>query len=90
MNDPTTNQQVREARYRLRLANTKMAQMGTTIHRLRCELAEAREINGKIERGELRYYERTVPEMLDKIAAQAEEITRLREKLAAQQGEAPS
>lgn len=66
--------------------------LGTQIHELRCELAEVREINGKIARGELRELQREVNGQATVIVDQRQDIELLkdrnrvlREKLAARE-----
>lgn len=51
--------------------------LGARIHELRCELAETREINHKIARGELRDLERESARNAEIIAELRREVTRL-------------
>jgi predicted RNase H-like nuclease (RuvC/YqgF family) len=74
-------QEVRLLRWRLKQVNKTVGTQGETIHRLRSELAEVRELNSKLERGELRRLERVTQE-------QAETIDTLEQKLAAADDEA--
>lgn len=73
--------EVRKLRYQLTQANRAMGKQGQTIHLLRAEVAEVRELNSKIARGHLRILERQVVEM-------AAEIATLTEKLVAAQNSA--
>jgi predicted RNase H-like nuclease (RuvC/YqgF family) len=50
--------EIRELRFKIKQLSRQNGQQGDTIHRLRAELAEVRELNSKIERGELRRLER--------------------------------
>ena len=86
--------EVRELRRRLKQANAVMGRQGRTIYDLHCQLAELREIHGKIERDEVRRLEREVNKLVDQTALDherleraQEEIQRLRDKLAAVEGE---
>jgi hypothetical protein len=79
----------RELRYRNAQLRRTCGKQGTTIHLLRAELAEVRELNGKVERGDLRRLERFEATALEQFALDKErleraheEIARLREKLA--------
>lgn len=56
-------QLVRKLRWQIKQMSRQLGRQGDTIHRLRCELAEVRELNGRVERGELRGYERDVARM---------------------------
>ena len=69
-----SDHELRELRFRLKQANRVMGSTGERIHQLRAELAEVRELNSKIDRGDLRRLERQSIEW-------AEERTRLTEAL---------
>ena len=66
--------EVRRLKYLLKQAHKTIGKQGDTIHHLRCELAEVRTLNSKIDRGELRRLEYLHPIALDVIRG-------LREKL---------
>jgi predicted RNase H-like nuclease (RuvC/YqgF family) len=70
-------QYVRELRFKVRQLSKTCGKQGQTIHSLRAELAEVRELNSKIDRGDLRRLERVAKE-------QAETIAALEQKLAAE------
>jgi septal ring factor EnvC (AmiA/AmiB activator) len=70
--------EVREVRYRLKQANRTMGRQGETIHQLRGELAETRELNSKIERGQIRSLERQVAELKADLAHATAENEKLR------------
>lgn len=76
-----TGHEIRELRFKLRTLAKQNGRQGETIHRLRCELAEVREIMGRVDRGEVRDLDRQVIRQAELIAEQAEQIERLREKL---------
>ena len=85
---------MRELARRLKLANRVMGRQGHTIAALRGELARTREEISKVKRSELRRLERfevTATEQMaadeERLGRAADEIRRLREKLAAQEGE---
>lgn len=86
---PTDDHEVRELRWRVKQLGQQCGRQGETIHRLRCELAEAREITGKIARGEVRSLERMVTTLLDDLGDATELIVELREKLAAAESVEP-
>jgi len=69
-------QEIRELRWQNRQLRKMCGKQGQTIYLLRAELAEVRELNSKLERGELRRQERVIEE-------QAETIIRLKRKLSA-------
>lgn len=69
-------QTIRLLRWKVKQLAKTSGRQGQTIHQLRAELAEVRELNSKIERGELRRLERVTQEQLA-------EINMLEEKLAA-------
>jgi len=54
--------EVRELRFRIKMLGRQNGQQGDTIHRLRAELAEVRELNSKVERGLVKSLERQVVE----------------------------
>lgn len=78
-----SSQLYRELRWKNSQLRKTCGKQGQTIHRLRAELAEVRELNSKIERGDLRRLERVVVEQAGHIASQTEIIKALEEKLAA-------
>lgn len=81
MNEDT--HEVRELRRRVKELGRQNGRQGETIHRLRADLAEVRGLNSRIDRGELRSYERMMPDMIDTLTRRTEIIAELREKLAA-------
>ena len=52
--------ELRDLRWRNKQLGKQLGKAGQTIHELRCQLAEAREITGKIERNHVRGLERQV------------------------------
>lgn len=74
----------RRLRYRLREANRNVGKQGQTIHVLRSELAEIRQLNSRIERGELRIADRNTHRLQVLLDVAREEISALYEKLAEQ------
>lgn len=69
--------EIRLLKFRLKQANKVMGAQGETIHQLRCELAEVRDLNSKIERGDLRRSERALTvlrELLTKERAERIEL----------------
>jgi chromosome segregation ATPase len=73
----------RELRYRNAQLRRTCGTQGRTIHLLRAELAEVRELNSKVERGDLRRYERLVPELREEINSLRQQVEQLEEKLEA-------
>jgi hypothetical protein len=80
--------EVRELRFKVKQLARQSGKQGQTIHQLRAELAEVRELNSKLDRGELRRLQRfevTAKEQfeLDKSRMHhaVEALQRLREKL---------
>jgi hypothetical protein len=71
----------RELRFKNAQLRQTCGKQGHTIYRLRAELAEAREVNGKIERGDLRRLEQKVPELLDENQDLRQQVEQLNEKL---------
>jgi FtsZ-binding cell division protein ZapB len=60
--------EVRELRFKVKQLSTTDGRQGQTIHGLRGELAEMREINGKIARNEVPEMERQAEALLAKNA----------------------
>lgn len=54
------NHELRDLRWRNKQLGKQLGKAGAKIHDLRCELAEVREINGKIGRNHVRGLERQV------------------------------
>jgi predicted RNase H-like nuclease (RuvC/YqgF family) len=88
MTQQNENHEIRKLRWQNRQLGKQLGKAGATIHQLRGELAEVREINGKIARGEVRDLERSVVTLitenarLDRVVANAHgEVRRLREKI---------
>lgn len=77
--------QVREKQYRLTQAHKHIGKQGDTIHLLRAELAEVRELHSRIERGELRYMDRAIAKANAIILEAEARIAVLEEKLAEQE-----
>jgi hypothetical protein len=73
--------EVRELRFKLKQANAVMGRQGDTIHRLRGELAETRELNSKAERGDIRRLERENENLLAQVTQTAAENAKLRDEL---------
>jgi septal ring factor EnvC (AmiA/AmiB activator) len=71
---------LREAQYRLKQAHKTIGKQGRTIHTLRSELAEVRELHHKIERGVMRQLERQVDALTADLEAARNEIKALREQ----------
>lgn len=74
--------QLTVAREQLAAERARNAAQGNTIYALRCQLAEARELSSKIERGELRLAERRIADLLthnrelrEKLIASERDIT---------------
>lgn len=65
----SNDDQMRELRFRNRQLRKTCGKQGETIFRLRAELAEARSLTSKVDRGELRRLERIVQEQNDALAA---------------------
>jgi len=70
----SNDHELRTLRRQVKELNASLAKRGRTIHELRCELAESREINGKIARNHVRDLERQV-------AADTETMAELRSTL---------
>jgi hypothetical protein len=63
---------------KLKTANKIMGRQGETIHVLRAELAQVREENSQLERGELRRLQRRNQVLQDEIVKSVGEIVKLR------------
>lgn len=81
------NSEVRELRWRIRQLGKQNGRQGETIHRLRAELAEMREMNGRIQRGELRDLDRAVAALHVTRQLHVDTIATLREKLSGEAAE---
>lgn len=68
------NHELRELRWRIGQLHKQLGRQGETIHRLRGELADVRQLNSKVERGQIRNLEASM-------AWRDEEIARLRTSL---------
>lgn len=79
MNDDE-NREMRTLRWRNKSLGKQLGKAGQKIHELRCALAECREINGKIARGDLRDLQRDVESKAETIA----ELRQHNERLADQ------
>jgi hypothetical protein len=75
--------EIRRLNFHLKQARTQIGKQGDTIHHLRAEIAEVRLLNSRIERGELRAYERKYEIACEWIRNIGDENRTLREKLAA-------
>lgn len=73
--------EVRELKFRNRQLRQQAGSQASTIYRLRCEVAEARELIGKAERGAIRRLEADVVKLVEKNEGLMEENAALREKL---------
>jgi predicted RNase H-like nuclease (RuvC/YqgF family) len=74
-NEREEDHELRELRYRNRLLARTSGRQGQAIYALRCQLAEVRALHSKIDRGDLRAYER-------RLIVQADTILKLEERLA--------
>lgn len=86
-----SDHELREVKFRLKQANKALGATGGHIHQLRAELAEVRELNSKVDRGDLRRLERQSAEWAEERARLVEDgvnarrrIAELEEKLAEQ------
>ncbi len=77
---------LRELKFRLKQANRALGSTGERIHRLRAELAEVRELNSKIDRGELRRLQRESVEWAEERAHLIEEGVNARRRIAELEG----
>lgn len=73
--------EIRELKYKLRLLAKQNGKQGESIHRLRAELAEVRELNSKIDRGDLRRLEYKIIDQGEVIASLDMVIEALKEEL---------
>lgn len=80
-----STQEVRELRWRIKQLNKQVGSQGDTIHRLRGELAEVRQLNSKIERGEIRYLQRQIVGLNLALTRQAQLLEELRQGVDDQQ-----
>lgn len=76
------NHELRELRWRIKELNKVCGRQGETIHRLRGELADVRQLNSKIERGQVRnlermlaWYQRDIEYLRAKVREQREILT---------------
>jgi septal ring factor EnvC (AmiA/AmiB activator) len=76
-----SDNEIRTLRYKLKQANRNVGKQGETIHKLRAELAEVRQLNSRIERGELRAYDKLTKLLSSELDMARNEIQRLNEKL---------
>jgi len=82
-----SNHELRELKFRLKQANKALGTTGERIHQLRAELAEVRELNSKIDRGDLRRLQNAEIQWREQFSRMAEQIKELEEKLAANEPE---
>ena len=75
--------EVRELRFKVKQLSKCCGKQGETIHLLRAELAEVRELNSKLERGELRRLERRAEALYVQLGNEMQANAALREKLTA-------
>jgi uncharacterized coiled-coil protein SlyX len=75
---------IRRLRYLLKQTNKTVGKQGETIHRLRAEIAEVRQLNSRLDRGDLRYMDNRVHGLEILLASAREEISQLNEKLTAE------
>jgi len=73
--------QNRRLRYQLKQANRNVGKQGATIHQLRADIAEVRQLNSRAERGEIRALDRQVSSLKVLLDSAREEISMLNEKL---------
>lgn len=73
--------EVRELKFRNRQLRQQCGSQASTIYRLRCEVAEARELISKADRGAIRRLEADVVKLVETNVRLVEEIAALREKL---------
>lgn len=90
LTDEIRDSEVRTLRWRNKQLGKQLGKAGQKIHELRCQLAEVREINGKIGRGLLRDLERqaendreTIVELRILLERADERNAELRDKLQA-------
>lgn len=69
--------QVRKLKYQLKTAHKTMGAQGQTIHSLRAELSEVRELNSKLDRAELRRLQRRERELMATVETLREENQKL-------------
>lgn len=65
--ETTDTHEIRTLRYQNKQLAKQLGRAGQRIHQLRCQLAESREINGKIARGHVRGLEREAEESVQTI-----------------------
>lgn len=71
--------ELRHTKFRLRQAHKTIGKQGDTIHRLRADVAEVRELNSKLDRGELRRAERQVTDLEAEVEQLRKENKKLRD-----------
>lgn len=71
----------RREKYLLKQANKVMGRQGRTIHQLRAEKEELLTLISKADRGDLRRYERLVPELQDSIEALIDDLHKAHERI---------
>lgn len=76
------NREMRTLRWRNKQLGKQLGKAGQRIHELRCALAECREINGKIARGDLRDLQRDVESKSEIIISLRKDNVRLYERVA--------
>lgn len=74
----------RRLRHLLKQAHRSVGKQGQTIHTLRAEIAEVRQLNSRAERGDIRRLDRDVSRLNVLLASAREEIAALNEKLSEQ------
>jgi FtsZ-binding cell division protein ZapB len=72
---------VRYLKFMLKNAHRQIGKQGDTIHLLRAEIAEVRSLNSRLERGELRGWDKKYDIACQLISGLMHEIENLREKL---------
>lgn len=76
-------QEIRYLQWKLRTLCKQNGRQGETIHRLRAELAEVRELNSRIDRGDLRRLERFEISAQEQFARDRERLDRAHEEIKA-------
>jgi len=79
--------EIRRLKFQLKRANATMGKQGSTIHQLRAELAEVRELHSKIQRGDLRRLELHLEAAEQQLRNTHDTIAQLRAERAAMQSE---
>lgn len=71
----------RAIQWLIKLLDERIGKQGETIHSLRADLAETRELHSRIERNDIRQLDRQTVLLLERVTKQGLTIDELREKL---------